>query len=132
MTFSCCVFRSILLSYFSSFFVICWPSGSQKGSKWVSLGDLEAANLVKVTHPGATMVPGWLPGTKKEQFWVTLVSFRYMLKCFLYDLVLVFVSVSLSVSVSVSMFLIKHCKYYSFTMFFEVLVNCLSLLCRHG
>ena len=72
MTFSCCVFGSIFLAVVLCFFAICWSSGSQKGSKCVSLGDLGAASLVKVTHPGGTMVPRWLPDPQNWPFGVTL------------------------------------------------------------
>ena len=71
-----CLFRVVFLdqyfwSTFSGILSICWASGSPWWSKWVSSGDLEGPNSCAISDPGGTMVPRWLPGSKKESFLVT-------------------------------------------------------------
>ena len=72
-----CLFRVVFsIHYFQTIFDqilrIYWISGSPWSSQWVSFGDLEGTNLVKLAHFDSVQVPRWLPGSPKEPFGVTL------------------------------------------------------------
>ena len=68
---------------------ICWVSGSPEESKWVSFGDLEGANLIKVTILETRRFQGGSQTPKRSHLaslWRHFgVSFRRILRCVFYD-----------------------------------------------
>ena len=90
MTFSCCVFRSVLLKYFFlEFGGFVGPQGLHKypnGSLWGTLRDQISAQL-------ATLVAPWFQGgsqaPKKEPLWVTwgcLFEVFWSVICMIFDI----------------------------------------------